>query len=56
MNFLSAFSLASSTTESGDGSAFVGFLIVVGFLWAICAACNRKKEYDVYMKGKVRER
>lgn len=48
--------LTTIATESNDGSAFVGFLIIVGFLWAICAACNRKKEYDVWMKGKIKER
>lgn len=45
---------SSAASDSGDGSAFVGFLILVGFLWAICAACNRKKTYDV--SGTVRER
>lgn len=55
MNMLTTLAQAgSSASSSGDGAGVIGFLVIVGFLWAICAACNRKKTYD--FNGTVRER
>lgn len=51
MNMLTTLAQAGS---SGDGAGVIGFLVIVGFLWAICAACNRKKTYSI--NGTVRER
>ena len=42
--------------DHGDGSAFLGFLILFGFLYAIFKALTKKKEYDVRIAGKIRER
>ncbi|QDT57088.1 hypothetical protein Pan44_51540 [Caulifigura coniformis] len=46
--------LAQADAAAADGGgALLGFLIIVGFLWAICAACNRKKSYRI--SGRIDE-
>lgn len=59
IKMLSFGTLLAQASETGDGAGVIGFLVIVGFLWAICAACNKKPEppeYDVYMKGRVKPR
>ncbi len=56
-NFAMLLAQTDAAAEANDGgAAFLGFLIIGGGLWAICAACSRKKEYDIHMAGKIRER
>jgi len=37
--------LLGETAAQDDGSAFVGFLILMGILIAIYSACTKKKSY-----------
>lgn len=43
-------------TEAGDGGGVVGFIILLFVLGAIWNALTKKKEYDVDVRGRIKER
>ncbi|MCA9068710.1 MAG: hypothetical protein KDA84_07295 [Planctomycetaceae bacterium] len=54
LNFSQMF--AQANQASGDAEVVFGFLVIAGLLVAILSACKKKKEYDVHIQGKIKQR
>ncbi len=53
----SVLTLAQAAPADPEGAgAFWGIVIIIGLLIAIIRAATKKKEYDVHMRGQIRER
>lgn len=47
--------LAAAAAQSDDGATAIGFLILLGFLYAMYKAMTKKKRYNVKLGGEINE-
>lgn len=47
---------AAETADPEAGAVVIGWIILIGIVAAIYNACTKKKEYDVDVRGRIKER
>ena len=52
-----ALAQAAAASDEGTGwGGFIGLLLIVFFVYGIWSECTKKKEFDVDIRGRIKER